>query len=561
MTGSHVDGGGRAGVRARLPASPLDGDDARPLGWPLVVGLAVVAIYLATNDYPAYGAGLYIETADAIRAAGYALPATVPHYGPEGVPLAYPPLVFYVLAVLRDLGAGAFATSLYLPPLVTVAAVVPAYLLGRDMVGDRRAGTATALLVVLNPQVLEWHISAGGLVRAPAFVFALWGSYAALRIFREAEREWVLPGLLSVALVTHTHPTYTIFTVATYLLFWAGYDRSPGGLVRGAVVGFGALALALPWLATVVGHHGIGVFSGAAGTHGGLFGVVYRLREWGPTGALVPMVAAVGLLGTRHRVVGAWTAAVWLLFAQPRFAYAVGAIAMVAAVVELSERGYTGRVVALPSRAFGRAGAERVAGAVAGPGALARLTVAALVVLSLVGLGGLGYEFAGSDGTTPEFVDDDDTAAMAWATEETATGATFVVFGDAAEWFPVYTDRTILVSPWGAEWRGPDTYGRHLDAFVNGSNCETRRCAETAMATVDADPDYVYLPKGEYTVRGAYEQANGTLVASFAESPGYERAFENDGVVIFRTVSASDRTGTGSGRLATSRGPKRPPRR
>jgi hypothetical protein len=541
MTGSHVDGEVPTGVRARLPASPIDSDDARWLGWPLVVGLAVVAIYLATNDYPAYGAGLYVETADAIRANGYALPATVPQYGPEGVPFAYPPLMFYVLALLRDLGAGAFATSLYLPPLITVTALVPTYLLGRDMVGDRRAGTAAALVLVLNPQVLEWHISAGGLVRAPAFVFALWGSYAALRIFRDRAREWVLPGLVAVALVAHTHPTYTIFTVATYLLFWVGYDRSPTGFVRGAVVGFGALALALPWLGTVVSHHGVAVFSGAAGTHGGLFGGIYRLRRWGLTWSVLPLVAAVGLLGTRHRVLGVWTAVVWLLFAQPRFTYAVGAIAVVAAAVELAQRGYAGSVVTAVGSALGPSAPEtpdRPDGGVARPTAPARVVVAALVVVSLVGLGGIGYEFAGPDGTTPEFVDDDDTAAMAWAADETDPDATFVVFGDAAEWFPVYTDRTILVSPWGAEWRGPDTYETHLNAFVNGSECANRSCAEAAMATVDADPDYVYLPNGAYTVRGEYERANDTLEASFAEHPRYERAFENDGVVVFRRLSA-----------------------
>jgi len=550
-------------IGPRLPTLPVDSDDARWLGWPLVVGLAVVALYLATNDYPAYGAGLYIETADAVRANGYALPATVPHYGPEGVPFAYPPLMFYILAVLRDVGAGAFAMALYLPPLVTVAALVPTYLLGRDVVGDRRAGTAAALLVVLHPQVLEWHISAGGLVRAPAFVFALWGSYAALRLFRDGDREWLLPGLFAVALVVHTHPTYTVFTVATYLLFWAGYDRSPAGLVRGAVVGFGALALALPWLATVAGHHGVSVFSGAAGTHGGLFGVVYRLREWGPTGALVPMAIAVGLLGTRHRVLGAWTVAVWLLFAQPRFTYAVGAIAVVAAVVELAGRGYLDGAVALVDRALGHAGSgppDRADGGVARPRVgVARAVVAALVVLSLVGLGSVGAEFAGAGGTTPEFVDDADVAAMTWAAEETGPDATFVVLGDAAEWFPVHTDRTILVSPWGAEWRGPDTYQRHLDAFVNGSECANRSCAEEAMASIDARPDYVYVPKGAYTVRGDYEHANDTLESTFAESPRYERVFENEGVVVFRTVTASDRTATGSGRPATPRGPRRQP--
>ena len=498
----------------------------------LALSAVVQVAYLRSHEFPALLGGLFLEMAATVADSG-TLPTTIHGFTTEGVPFAYPPLVFYVVALLRDAGAGAFATSLYLPPLLTVAAVVPTYLLGRDMVGDRRAGTAAALLVVLNPQVLEWHISAGGLVRAPAFVFALCGSYAALRIFRDGAREWVLPGLVSVALVAHTHPTYSIFTVATYLVFWAGYDRSPTGFVRGAVVGFGALALALPWLATVVGHHGVGVFSGAAGTHGGLFGVVYRLREWGPTGALVPMVAAVGLLGTRHRVLGAWTATVWLLFAQPRFTYAVGAIAMVAAVVELADRGYTDSLVALANR-VATGTAERPDGGIPRPDA--RVVVAALLVLSLVGLGSLGYEFAGTDGTTPAFVDDDDVAAMAWAANETGPDATFVVVGDAAEWFPVYTDRSILVSPWGAEWRGPDTYQAHLTAFVDGSDCANRSCAEAAMATVDADPDYVYLPRGAYTVRGDDERANGTLEVSFAESAQYERAFENDGVVVFRRV-------------------------
>jgi len=562
MSGSHFT----QRVRARLPTLGLDGADARWLGWPLLVGLVVAALYLVTNDYPAYGAGLYVETADAIRANGYALPATVPNYGPEGVPFAYPPLMFYVLAVVREFGVGAFATALSLPPLVTVAALVPAYLLGRDIVGDRRAGTATALLLVLNPQVLEWHISAGGLVRAPAFVFALWGSYAALRIFRDGAREWILPGLASVALVAHTHPTYTIFTVATYLVFWVGYDRSPAGFVRGAVVGVGALALALPWLGTVVSHHGVAVFSGAAGTHGGLLGGIYRLRTWGLTWSVLPLAAAVGLLGTHHRVLGVWTATVWLLFAQPRFTYAVGAIAVVAATVELAGRGYADSVLTAVDSALGRAThdpPDRPDGGTPQPDArVARLAVAALVVVSLVGLGGLGYEFAGpDDGTTPEFVDDADVDAMAWAAEATDPEATFVVFGDAAEWFPLLTDRAILVSPWGAEWRGPDTYEAHLTAFVNGSACPNRTCAEAAMASVGAAPDYVYLPKDGYTVRGDYQRASGALEASFAESPRYERAFENEGVVVFHRVSASDRTTTAPDRPATRRGPRRPPTR
>jgi len=501
-------------LRAELPASPLDGTDRLWLGWPLVVGLAVAVLYVWSNDYAAYGAGLYTLTADTIRANGYALPATVPHYGPEGVPFAYPPLAFYLLALLRDLGAATFPTALIVPPLVTVAALIPAYLLGRDIVGDRRAGAAAALLIVLNPQALEWHISAGGLVRAPGFMFALWGSYTALRIFRDGEREWIPVGVLAVLLVGLTHPTYTIFTVATFLVFWAGYDRSVTGLLRGAVVGFGALVLATPWLLTVVNVHGAAVFSGAAGTHGGIGGGIYRVRNWGTTWALFPMLVGVGLLATKRRVLGVWTGVVWILFAQPRFAYVVGSITVVAAVAELADRD----LLSVPTAA-------------------SRTILITLVLVSAVGVAGIGYEFAGpTDGTTPEFVDDDDIEAMEWATEETRPSATFVVFGDAAEWFPVVAERTILVSPWGAEWRGPGTYEPHLDAFVTGSHCDSVDCAETEMATVDAQPDYVYVPKGSYTVRGGSRWTNGTLIDSFADSPRYRHAFENDGVVVYQRV-------------------------
>jgi len=61
------------------------------------------------------------------------------------------------------------------------------------------------------------------------------------------------------------------------------------------------------------------------------------------------------------------------------------------------------------------------------------------------------------------------------------------------------------------------------------------------MASVDARPDYVYLPRGAYTVRGDRQWADGSLRQSFENSARYEPVFRNDGVVVFRRVSASER--------------------
>ncbi|QLG29263.1 glycosyltransferase family 39 protein [Halorarum halophilum] len=500
-----------AGARA-WPDAPFSRADAPWVGGVLAVGLAVAATYVLTNPYPAFGAGLYTVIADGIRASGYGLPAGVSGYTTEPVPVAYPPLGFYVLAVLRDLGVGTFAAARFLPPLVTAAALVPAYLLGRDLLDGRAQGCAAALLLGVNPQVLQWHISAGGVVRAPAFLFALSSSYAALRLFRDRDSTWLPAAVVLFALTVLTHPTYTLFAVLTAVLFWIGFDRTLSGLLRGTAMGLGGAAVTAPWWVTVATIHGPTVFAAAAGTHGGVGGGLFSgVSIW----TFVPLTAAVILALAGRRVLPAWVVVAEIAFAQPRFVYTVGSFAVVGVAVELARR--------FPRIVPDRPGARRV------------LVAAILVTGAIAGVGQLGYSFASTtDRTTPAFVDDDDVAAMEWAAAETEPDSTFVVLGDAAEWFPAVADRTILVAPWGSEWRTPETYARHLGAFKNASACGTAGCLDASLAPVDPDPDYLYVPRGGYTVRGFRYVQFGTLERSLELTGRYERVYANDGVVIYR---------------------------
>lgn len=500
---------------SRLPTFPLSSADAPWLASALLAGVAIAVLYIGLNGYPAFGAGLYTLAAETVRTNGYALPTAVPHYSTRGVPFAYPPFVFYALAVLRDLGADTFTTALVVPPLVTLAHVVPMYLLGRDLLGRRAAGTAAALLFVCNPQVLQWHVSAGGLVRATALLFALSSIYAALRIFRGGETRWVPVGLATFSLVVLTHPTYTLFTVVSYLVLWVGDDRSLAGLVRGAAVGVGGLLVTAPWWLAVGRTHGFDIFTAAAGTHGGLGGGLANLLAHGPDWTLVPIGAALVLVLARRYTLAIWPVVTWVLFMQPRFTYVVGSLTVVGAAIEIAGR------------------SDHWAGLA--PRRRRSVLVALLVVGASLGVGVVGYQFAGAyDETTPEFVDEESVEAMEWAAAETRPDATFVVLGDAAEWFPVVADRTIEISPWGLEWREPETYYGHLGTFKEASTCGTVTCVNSELRALGATPDYVYVPKGAYTVRGDRVRNFGTLDRSFERSDRYERVFENEGVVVYR---------------------------
>lgn len=524
MTGKSTPNGPRNGVSTTVIAalvrwSPVDLDDLPWLGIGLGTGLLVVAIYLATNPYPAYGAGLYMQIADEIGTHGYDLPAQIPGYTADGVPFAYPPLQFYVLAALLDLGADPVALARLLPSVGYISSLVPMYLFARDYTDSRPAGAAASVAVAVNPQLIQWHLSAGGVVRAFALLYALTAVYAGYRMFETGSKRSLAVGTVFFGATVLSHPTYTLFVVVSYLVLWATRDRSKDGFVAGAVVGLGGAVIASPWLVWVLTTHSVGAFGAAAGTHGGIGGGIPTVLN-GTSFTLLPLAGAVYLsVARRDTFLLAWTVVAELLFAQPRFVFLVGAFVVAVVGVDLGRRSelLDGQVTETIDK--------RTA-----------LAAGCLVLGAAIGGAYISHEMTiSTDPSTPQFLDSDDAEAMTWIAGETPPDATFVVVGDAAEWLPALTERTILIGPWGVEWRDPKLYERQLTAFESVSGCQSATCVETVEATVDVSPEYVYVPKSKYTIRGKSTTQFGTLERSFEQSASWERAYENDGVVIYRT--------------------------
>jgi hypothetical protein len=284
----------------------------------------------------------------------------------------------------------------------------------------------------------------------------------------------------------------------------------------------------MPWLAWAVVTHGPDVFVAAAGTHGGVGGGLPTLGD--ATFTLLPLAGAAYLLvADRDWFLAAWAVAAELLFAQPRFAFVVGSVVLATVAVDV------GRRVESPERGRGTAEASRSAGPEEGLDGRAVLAGALLVVGATVGGAYLAHEMTlTNDPSTPEFLDESAVETADWAVAETPPDATFVVVGDAAEWFPALTGRTILVGPWGVEWRGREPYDRQHTAYEEVSRCHSADCIESVAASVGGSPGYVYLPKGQYTVLGANVANFGTLERSFARSSDWERAYENDGGIVYR---------------------------
>lgn len=547
------------------------GDTAVWLIPPLLAGVLVEIAYLLTHPYPAFGAGLYIRMAEQVSQNGYQLPTTITGYA-EPIPFAYPPLMYYVTAVVMDLtGAGPVAVSRFLPGIVSIVYLVPFFLFARELFGSPRpAGVATFILAV-SPPVLQWHISAGGIVRTPAALFLIMGLYTGLKLFTTHRRVWLTASVVLFTLTMLTHPVYTVFFGLSFLCLYGGFDRSLHGLVQGAVVAVGGVVLSAPWWTRIISIHGLDVLTGAAGTHGGIgqrlpavvlsfapswiqqlspglvSGVqsneIFALRPWMidlfSVGTLVLLAwfalfmgASVSLAVTndfrssrRKMFLTGWFGVTLLVLPQPRFLFLVGALIIPAVFYESL---HPLAAWLLQSERFDVTVSPR------------RLEIIVLAVLVVAGLttgvlyaGGQLNSHAGSS-SLPQFVESSDEEAMQWAKEDTPRDATFAVMGDTAEWFPLMSDRNIATGPWGIEWLGGERYDEELEQFTVLSTCTTEECVSKTLLEMDETPDYLYLPKDEYTVRGMETSVPKPTVERIADAPGYTVAYQNDEVVVFK---------------------------
>lgn len=497
----------------------------------LVTGVCVLVAYLHTHPYPAYAGGLFLVMAKQIAAHGYHLPTTIPLYTETGIPFGYPPLMFYVTAVIHDLTGFQWLTiSRHLPGMVVIAYLIPFYGIAARLLGTpRRAGLATVLFAS-NPTALRWHLSSGGLVRAPAMLLALCGIYVGLRLFIDGDRRWLAPGTVLFGLTVLTHPTYSVFFGLSYLLLYLFFDRTRAGLLAGAIVAAGGLLFASPWWLTVLSRHGPDIFITASGTHSGIAGGLRRLvvklglgiNELNAEMVLYVLAYSGGIymLIRRSFFLPAWGVASSYVVGKNRFLFVAGS--MVTAVFLLD--------VVVPAV---RAKIDR-------PTRHQAITAAliVLIVLSAIGIGVLTGASALSvahdhSASQPQPMDHFDRSAMEWVATNTDPAAEFYVLGDPGEWFPLFTNRTIVFGPWGWEWKKTAGYYEEFEYYDHTATCNSALCLTTAIERRDRDPKYVYIPTGEYTVRGRQFTRDPEMRDSLIRSGRYGLVYENPGVMIF----------------------------
>jgi hypothetical protein len=479
------------------PTAPSSSDLSRSqaaLGAAAVLGVLAV-LYLVPvlrHDWPIADGGLFYAMIGDIIAAGFALPQTI-SYQQDIIPFAYPPLVFYLAAGLEELGGLARADVMrVLPSLFTLLAVLSLYLLALELGPTRRhAVLATAFfgaLISISPAVTAL-IGGGGLPRSLGLAFAILAVWQGVRMFKSGSWWNVALTALFAGLAVTTHPQAGVFLAVGLAAAWLTRWRTLRGAAQLVIAAAASLLVVGPWLAVVIGRHGVDPFVSALAVPdrdllASLLAYVFLFLTLAPFIAVLDIVGQVQQLAARRPHLLVWRLGVFV------FDIRFSPIAAAAPTSMLAAHGVLDAIVPVTWQLLSRGG--RVVTE------QARVRSRQVIVSIVLVVAFLPAAWQSAQLTDPSAaMSTEQREAMTWVRDNTPAEAITVTLAtedwgsdDLSEWFPALSERRTSTAAQGLEWIA-DTRNAHQAAEDRLATCQDSAdpaaCVDAWITTELAD--------------------------------------------------------------------------
>lgn len=448
-----------------------------------LVSLVFLFYNAARFEMPLGFSGMYTLMAEQISGNHYLLPQTTPFYGPGGVPFAYPPLGFYVMAFATDLFDVSFITYLrFMPPLFSLLSLAPLFLLVERMTASYWAAFFSTAFLLFSPTLYYNHTWSAGMARGLAIFLMLSGFYYFYRALEEENRLFAVLTGIFLALTSLTHLFYGLF-FALWVACWGMAELRVKTLKTTALPFFAGGLIGVPWLYLMIARYEMQVFQYAFSSHDNAAFLDVFWQAGALLGWLSGKFAGVPIPRIGYALSGL---AVNYMISERRFGVPAVLLAMTLALSPEGDRFLVLVIAVLIGVSF-------VAGMDWFKSKWLQSALIGCILVAVFQMAGYGLNEVIS--SVPILHRNAfDVADYVEENVPESSRYLFVAGQAEAEWFPYVLKREPFVSKWGSEWLGTYDEQRVLQGSV--AYCkdgQTLQCLKDLG--LDVRPDDILITK------------------------------------------------------------------
>ncbi len=479
------------------------------------------------TSFPINDGGMFYVMARDLRANGFLIPAFTTYNNYE-IPFAYPPLGFYVKAVLNMLGISEIAIVHWLPICMSCISVIVFYFLANAILKDKPRAAVATLIFALTPGGYDMQIMGGGLTRSFGVFFFTLAVYAVYQLFQISSWKHVVLASLFCSLAVLSHPEIVVATATGCSLLWIFYGRTWRKTFHAILVAASTLVLTAPWWGSVMAQHGLAPFLSAlnTGAYGGspfiaLYGDFLAPASLFTLFGLLRIVGIIWCLWKRQYFLIAW--AVMPYFVEPRSASGIAAtpsaMLMALCIADVLPVLFEWICKRLKRATIPRDFTQ-----------YPWLNMILLILMFYFFLVNALHDFSLANTTLKQ---PDVFILMDWVKRNTPpysqfvilTGNTGVATDPIQEWFPAFTARRSQTTSQGLEWKLGTGFFTLINQLITLQRCGDIACVENWSTQTGLDYTDLIVEQNS---------ATQSLIASLNRDTSYSAIYQNTRYLVYQ---------------------------
>lgn len=475
-------------------------------------------------SFPINDGGMFASMINDLQ-VNHFIPPLYTSYNNLHIPFAYPPLAFYIGAILKSIfNISEIEILRWLPALLNTLCIPIFYFLAKEILNNKTKGAIATFAFALTPHLNTWLSAGGGLTRNFGVIFLIVTLLFSWKLFVKNETKAIWGLIFSGSLVILSHTESTVFAISLPILIWAVKSRTIKTAMQALGVAFGVILIAGPWYGFVISHHGINPLLSALQTGSQSFWSVLRLinvdiiteEPYLDVLGVIGILGIIFLISKKDYFIPIMLATIYLI--QPRSAHTVGNIplAMASGVF----------IVDALMPIFHSSSITLNRGN--------RVLVSILIPYILVNSIYHSYMLSQHHVSTNE------QNTMQWVAKNTPENSNFLIITNetdpmcdsTSEWFPYLTKRTNLTTLQGREWLSDKNFNEFIGQRNMLQTCQDLECLNKSIKYFGT-PDYIYLSLNSPT--NLCQSSNATN-----KSPSISSVLENSSfyIQVFKSPDA-----------------------